>query len=345
MTPNLRVRVLSYRGPDASATDRCRYDVLVRQGRRAGWDIDYLDPARPECDVAVLPLKRRHGYAALAGRARLVVGDITDDPFAFPSADYTPLGCMVKWPDFARECRRIARTLTRCVGVVAGSEVQAERLRAFGTRTWVLPDAILDADAAHQAVATGREPLRLSWFGNLESLRGLAAIRDGLERLAERGGFELHLVTAPGTKGRWTGRWPRSAAALAATLAMPSVFRPWAAGTCARELAGTDVLLVPVPPGSPYHRAKPPGRVLTGMALGLPVVASSMPSHDALISDGRTGFIARRIDDWVRIVEDLAREPERRAAVGLAARQAALPAFGEATFATRYLEIIAALAR
>ena len=55
------------------------------------------------------------------------------------------------------------------------------------------------------------------------------------------------------------------------------------------------------------------------MSVGLPVVASPIPSYEAVIQHGINGFLARSERDWATCLTAL-RDPVRRREMGLAAR-------------------------
>jgi phosphatidylinositol alpha 1,6-mannosyltransferase len=86
----------------------------------------------------------------------------------------------------------------------------------------------------------------------------------------------------------------------------------------ARAVACADVMLTP-------STTETFGQVvLEAMASGVPVVGADAPSARALLSDGRTGLLCppRDVAAYVAAIERLAASPQRRAAMGAAAREA-----------------------
>jgi glycosyltransferase involved in cell wall biosynthesis len=73
-----------------------------------------------------------------------------------------------------------------------------------------------------------------------------------------------------------------------------------------------------------------PVSVLEAMASGKPLVASALPGLDAVIEDGRTGFLVPQGAEvhFARKVIDLLRDSGRRAAMGARARRKAAEEFG-----------------
>jgi glycosyltransferase involved in cell wall biosynthesis len=86
----------------------------------------------------------------------------------------------------------------------------------------------------------------------------------------------------------------------------------------ARAVACADVMLTP-------STTETFGQVvLEAMAGGVPVVSADAPSGRALLSDGETGLLCppRDVAAYVAAIERLAASPQRRAAMGAAAREA-----------------------
>ncbi len=86
----------------------------------------------------------------------------------------------------------------------------------------------------------------------------------------------------------------------------------------ARAIASADILLHP-------SRTEAFGNVvLEAMASGLAVVCAAADSAAALVEQGRTGFLCPPgdIDSFAAVIGDLARDPEKRRAIDVAARAA-----------------------
>ena len=56
------------------------------------------------------------------------------------------------------------------------------------------------------------------------------------------------------------------------------------------------------------------------MAMGLPVIASPVPSYKDVIVQGENGFLAETAGDWLECLGVL-RDPRKRKAIGRAARE------------------------
>jgi hypothetical protein len=338
---SLRIGVVSFRGFSQSATDRFRYDPLVRGLSKQGYQASYFEASRSDYDIIVAPLKKEPSpFPEIKQRARIVIGDITDDMLSFPITFYNQVGKYLQIFKKFSQRQYYIYLLKQCDWVVAGSAGQADSFRNYAKGVSVITDAILDIDSQYTANYVDRKPCRLIWFGNVESLHGLTSIQPTLDELAQTGDYKLHLITSTETKFGLVGRRPRNVSEFMARQQIPCVFHPWSLLTCARDLTGGDMALVPVEPGPNYNWHKPAGRVLLAMALGLPVVASAIPAYESVIDQGRTGYIAHTPDDWVAFIEQLARSPAQRQSIGLAARQFSLRNYGEQCFTQRYGDVI-----
>lgn len=337
---NLKIGVVSFKNPGQSATDRFRFDPLVRGLSNLGYNTAYLDPGQADYDVIILPLKKKPTlFPQIKQKNAMVIGDITDDMLSYPIW-YNRWGRLLRLLEKKHQRRYYIDLLRQCDGVVAGSAGQADSFQNYARRVAVIPDAILDSDAQIAAGYVEQNPCRLAWFGNVESLHGLATLPNVLDRLAATGKYTLHLLTSAETKFRLVGKWPHNVYEFMSRQRIPCRFHRWTATTYAQTLAGCHIALVPVEAGTNYNRRKPAGRVLLAMALGLPVVASPIPAYRAVIQQGQTGYIARTPDEWIQFVEQLAHHPAHREAIGRAARRFVLNNYNEQVFVQRYSSVI-----
>jgi len=114
-------------------------------------------------------------------------------------------------------------------------------------------------------------------------------------------------------------------APLAATARAAGVELPGARGDVAEVLRGADVLVFPsLPRGEGM-----PGVLIEAGLSAVPVVATAVPGVDAIVADGETGCVVG-IDDFealVTAVAGLLADPERRRAMGDAARRRCVERF------------------
>lgn len=111
-------------------------------------------------------------------------------------------------------------------------------------------------------------------------------------------------------------------------------FRRWTPDGVYRELLDADIAMIPVerdPPLSAHDPApawsvKSENRLTLKMAVGLPVVASPVPSYGPLLADSTCGLLAEDRQAWLCALESL-RDPIRRQAMGRQARERVVRSF------------------
>lgn len=101
----------------------------------------------------------------------------------------------------------------------------------------------------------------------------------------------------------------------------------WHPADVYEQMRQADIGIIPVEtgqyPGSrpamPGWQVKSENRLSLKMCVGLPVIATPIPSYEPLIRQGENGYLASSPEDWQRCLEAL-RDPALRAAMGRAAR-------------------------
>ena len=108
-----------------------------------------------------------------------------------------------------------------------------------------------------------------------------------------------------------------------------------------------DVGILPVdmrpdpdqPPGASFWQKKSENRLTMKMAVGLPVVASPVPSYKSIIEQGMNGYIADGRSDWMAYFDAL-RDPELRKRVGERARASVIHRFSREAQARLLISVL-----
>jgi glycosyltransferase involved in cell wall biosynthesis len=102
----------------------------------------------------------------------------------------------------------------------------------------------------------------------------------------------------------------------------------WGADSVYAAMQRADIGIIPIeedlvrdPAGE--WKVKSENRLTLKMAMGLPVVATPIPSYEPVIEQGVDGFLARSKGEWLQYLSAL-RDPALRNRVGRQARQTAL---------------------
>lgn len=118
-----------------------------------------------------------------------------------------------------------------------------------------------------------------------------------------------------------------------------ALHRPWSNETEAEDLAQGDIGVAWFP-DHPWSLGKCGLKVLQYMAAGLPVVANPLGIHRELVVHGETGFLASTASEWAEAIARLAKAPERRRQMGLAARERVVNHFSVSRWGPRLVEIV-----
>lgn len=176
-----------------------------------------------------------------------------------------------------------------CDAVICPSRQLANHFADKGAKAvWYIPDSpdLGTRIVRHPCHSTNDKNLRLCWIGHPANLRALDSLKSLLQ-LPEFADFDLVTVTNH-----------------------PDATVSWSLRNVQRVLREVDIGVVPV---GDDERAtlKSSNRVVRFMAAGVPVIAADIPSYREVIEHGRTGYLCRTSEDWLRALREL-RDPRRR---------------------------------
>ncbi|MDR7601346.1 MAG: glycosyltransferase [Armatimonadota bacterium] len=162
-----------------------------------------------------------------------------------------------------------------------------------------------------------RSEIRVVWIGYPENLHLLEPVREALRdpRLCN---YRLVIISrGPQATHQWDRR------------------RVW------RWLLDCDIAVLPSRP-TEWYQAKPNTRMIMLKALGLPMVASPVPSYVATLTHGRGCFFARTVEEWADYLALLS-DFDLRREMGLAERERILAVYGLEAVGRRWLSLFAEL--
>lgn len=123
----------------------------------------------------------------------------------------------------------------------------------------------------------------------------------------------------------------------------------WTADGVYDEMAGADIGILPIDNRETGDGVRPAGwtvksenRLTLMMSMGLPVIATPIPSYMPVVRDGVDAMFAESPGDWRRCLLEL-RDPARRRAIGQAARAAVHERYSMARQCTLLCAVVAAL--
>ncbi len=315
--------------PELVALARSAWQV-ARAARRTGADVVHANTTRA-------------GLIAIAARA-----------FGAPA----PLVHVRDWAPPGRAADAVLRVVARGAGaIVANSTYVAEQFARVGAadRVQVIHNpvdlsrfdpSIRDRAAARADLGLGIDELVAGvvgqltpWKGQDDAVRALAVTRESVPgaRLVVAGSAKFATAAARFDNAGYAAELQQLPAKLELAEAVSLLGE---VEDVPGVLAALDVLLVPS-----WEEAF--GRVVVeGMAMGLPVIATSNGGPPEIIRDGQTGFILdpQQPAVWGALLAELLADPARRAQIGQAAHAAA-QRFAPQAHAAAILDVYRELSR
>ena len=93
-------------------------------------------------------------------------------------------------------------------------------------------------------------------------------------------------------------------------IGMPYKFIRWEYQSFPDAILQGDLCISPKPMGNSYDMGHSYFKIAVFLAQGVPVIASSLPSYEEIITNGKNGYIAKSIDDWRRYLSQIIENPE-----------------------------------
>lgn len=346
----LRPRILFVSGVPHSAGHVYRVEHPLEALRAAGWQGDWCsladaDLAERVAGAALVcvfrapwgePLAALHA-ACRAGRIPLVldIDDLIFDRQLMEQGQVEYLEQLAQaerlaWLEKADGYRRALEQADRVLVSTAPLAAAAARLnpRVHQLRNGLSPAMLAAAAEAQRqtagSAATGRAGdgrLRLGFAsGTPTHQRDFAVVAETLARLLGRRA-ELRLVLV--------GLIDPDAFPCLAPYAARIERRPKVSLLDLHaEMARFDINLAPLQADNPFCAAKSAIRVTSAAAVAVPSVASPTPPLQEAIVAGHSGLLAGSDQEWERALEALLDDPQRRLAMGEAARIDVLSRYG-----------------
>jgi glycosyltransferase involved in cell wall biosynthesis len=200
-----------------------------------------------------------------------------------------------------------AEIVKHCAGVIAGNRYLAEHYQELGAKVWLVPTSV-DTDVWKPAGARNDRKWTIGWTGSWANLRFLEVIERPLaDFLAQHSECRFLVVCdrPPSLKKLPPDTWQ---------------FVPWSMENEVTLLQEMDVGLMPLS-YSELALGKCGFKMLSYMAVGLPVIVSPVGVNAEILARGESGIAASANDDWYRALELLFESREMGARMGSTGRR------------------------
>jgi glycosyltransferase involved in cell wall biosynthesis len=191
--------------------------------------------------------------------------------------------------------------------VIAGNAFLAAHYQAAGNRVWVVPTSI-DTNRWRPHPHPAATEFTIGWIGTGSNLGYLLDVEEALaEFLAEE--REGRLLVVSDQEPRFT-KLPKEKWS----------FERWTAEREIELVQRMDLGLMPLP-DTEWARGKCSGKMLSYMAVGIPVVVSPVGVNLEILERGTVGLPATTKSDWFNALKLLFRDRDQSVRLGSAGRE------------------------
>ncbi|MGI9166230.1 MAG: glycosyltransferase [Pyrinomonadaceae bacterium] len=198
------------------------------------------------------------------------------------------------------------RIVSHCDGVIAGNRFLADHFEKLGARVWVVPTSV-NTEVWKPAPQTKNQDWTIGWIGTWSNIKYLRTVEEPLaDFLAQHKGSRFLLVC---------DRKPR--------LRIPAdrwQFLKWSQEREVDLVRKMDVGLMPLD-DSDWARGKCAFKMLSYMAVGIPVIVSPVGVNQEILQEESVGLSAVSAGAWYEALHQLFTKSEMAAEMGKRGRQ------------------------
>lgn len=199
------------------------------------------------------------------------------------------------------------RIASQCRGVIAGNQFIADHYRAHGAKAWIVPTSI-NTEVWKPAGGERRAKWTIGWIGTSSNLPYLEEIEEPLaDFLAQVTDSQLLIVSnrKPTFRKIPEASWR---------------FLRWTPEEEVRCVQEMDVGLMPLPDNE-WARGKCAFKMLSYMAVRLPVIVTPVGVNQQILSEAEVGLPARTTNDWYQALNRLFHDRELASRLGVNGRR------------------------
>lgn len=241
-------------------------------------------------------------YKHIRRRSRIVIYDINDNLLCPHHSMHKLSPYICKTADY----------------VVCCSNYLVEKFRRFNSNCFYIPDAVGPEMNGSGFKAHNPEKEKvIVWVGSRDNLMYFNEALDPLGSLNKKYSFKVKVITS-----EYDG-YGRSNREKVQAFKFESEFIKWDLRSCIDEILEGDIGIAPLVIKDDFCQAKSSNKILTYMFLGIPPVASAIPSYKEIIADGYNGCLAQTKEDWYIKLEKLIVNAQLRQEMGTRGKETA----------------------
>jgi glycosyltransferase involved in cell wall biosynthesis len=186
----------------------------------------------------------------------------------------------------------------------------------FGTDAVVIEDAI-EVDTSVVKQHGDKERLELVWVGHGDHWKTLDIIHEAMKGFDDPP-FILKTISNH-----------------------PDADIPWNLTTVAKDILAGDIAVIPTL-NNDWGKGKSNNRLTMFMALGLPVIASPIPTYAKIVNNGKNGFLAATKEEWMQCLI-LLKDATLRQKIGTQAKSDVVKAYSIETIGEQWFALLRGL--
>ena len=222
----------------------------------------------------------------------------------------------LKFPSKTKEIIKISSK------IIVTNKFLEEYAREFNPNVYVIPTPI-DTDRFNVIKKTS-EALTVGWIGSPTTAPYLQIIYGVMQKLSQKYDFIFKIVGA-GEDISIAGVRVKNYA--------------WQLDRELQDFQNLDIGIYPLP-NNLWTQGKAGFKAIQYMAVGVPVVASSVGMVKDFIEDGVNGYLAKTEEEWVEKISKLMEDSNLRRNIGFAGRKTVEEKYSVSVHAPRFIEII-----
>lgn len=238
--------------------------------------------------------------------------------YDFDDSNFLPPPSWDPKKDFTLRRDRVIHTLRHSHQVIAGNDYLRHYAQQFNPRVVVIPTVVttsarFSSDRYQWGVPpqiyvpqpkNGDEAITIGWIGGGEHVPQLEQVLPALIALQNEHGVTVKVVS----DSKWTPE------------GLVVVNKTWVLENEVADVQSFDIGLMPLDAEDPFLKGKCAFKAIEYMAVGIPVVASSVGANRRAIVHDCTGFLVEKPADWKAYLTRLVSDPKLREEMGSNAR-------------------------
>ena len=179
--------------------------------------------------------------------------------------------------------------------IVAGNNILKKAASEFNDNIEIVPSAVFVKDIPQKSYTCQNKKVIIGWVGSSFNLQYLHLLSPVLKKLSEKYDIQLRLICDKGLE----------------IDGVDVKFVPWSIETQDREIANFDIGIMPLD-NSLHTSGKCGYKALQYMAAAVPAVVSDVGINSDIVQHGKLGCVAKDIEDFYQVLEQLIVSPEER---------------------------------